>query len=373
LKQFFRGKKTFLMERFCRMMRKKHYLLMEGENPLGGKWNYDVENCQKYDGKVAIPAPMLFKNDVSKIFQEIVQTGIEYFGEVDPAQLIWPINRRQSLELLNSFVSNLLPCFGTYQDAMIGQSWSLFHSRLSFALNSKMLNPREVVKKAIEQWKNRQNEIGLSQIEGFIRQIIGWREYMRGIYWSKMPDFEKLNFLGHKKNLPEYYWTGNTRMNCLKNVIRQSLKYAYAHHIQRLMVTGNFALLSEIDPDQLDQWYLGIYIDTIQWVEITNTRGMSQFADGGIVGSKPYISSANYINKMSDYCHNCFYDHRLRFGKKACPFNSFFWDFYQRHRLKLEKNPRVAVIYRNLDQMKAEELEKILQQAQFYKKELNNL
>ena len=195
-------------------------------------------------------------------------------------------------------------------------------------------------------WKENQSEISISQVEGFIRQIIGWREYMRGIYWAKMPDFAEMNFFGHERKLPEWFWTGKTKMACLSHSINQSLDLAYAHHIQRLMVTGNFMLLAGIHPDEVDQWYLGIYIDAIEWVEITNTRGMSQFADGGIVGTKPYVSSANYIKKQGNYCSHCAYDPGKKTGDGACPFNSLYWHFYDRNRDKLEKNPRIGMAYR---------------------------
>jgi len=241
--------------------------------------------------------------------------------------------------------------FGQYQDAMTTWDPFLFHSRLSFSLNTKMISPLEVVRKVETYWESHQDEVSISQVEGFVRQIIGWREYMRGIYWAKMPEFAELNFFGHERPLPSWYWTGNTKMNCLSKSISQSLEHAYAHHIQRLMVTGNFALLAGIDPAALDEWYLGIYIDAIEWVEITNTRGMSQFADGGIVGTKPYVSSANYIQKMSNYCGQCAYDAKKKTGHGACPFNSLYWNFYEVNRSKLQKNPRIGMAYRTLDKM----------------------
>lgn len=211
----------------------------------------------------------------------------------------------------------------------------------------------------------------MAQVEGFIRQILGWREFMRGVYWAKMPDYAKMNFFGHKRPLPSFFWDGNTQMNCLKHAIGQSLEHAYAHHIQRLMVTGNFALLAGIDPDEVDQWYLGIYVDAIEWVEITNTRGMSQFADGGIVGTKPYVSSANYIDKMSDYCGSCHYSKTKKTGEKACPFNSLYWAFYERNREKLENNPRIGFVYNTLSKMKQKD--EILKQAERYLENLEEL
>jgi hypothetical protein len=253
-------------------MRKKHSILMEEEQPVGGQWNFDKENRKPISKKIEIPTPEIFFNNVNDVYEDILKCGCNYFGEIEPEKFSWPINRNQSLELLNYFMHKMLANFGTYQDAMDTNHWNLFHSRLSFALNSKMLSPKEVVDAAIEEYLKNTDKISISQIEGFVRQIIGWREYMRGIYWWKMPEFSFLNFLNHKNKLPEWFWSGNTKMNCLSHSIKQSLKHAYAHHIQRLMVTGNFLLLAMVNPDEIDEWYLGIYIDAIEWVEITNTR-----------------------------------------------------------------------------------------------------
>lgn len=373
LRDFFRSKKSFIMENFYRMMRRKYDILLADDQPEGGRWNFDDQNRQKYSGEPALPEALCFKNDARKILQEIQNSNISYFGEVDPDALGWPVNRTQAKQLLDHFTEHLLPFFGTFQDAMTVASGTLFHSRLSFALNSKMLHPMEVIYRIIGEWKSRKKEISLSQTEGFIRQILGWREYMRGVYWAKMPEYKNLNFFNHRYKLPDFYWTGHTKMNCMKHAIGQSLESAYAHHIQRLMITGNFALLAGINPDEVDNWYLGIYIDAIEWVEITNTRGMSQFADGGIVGTKPYVSSANYINKMSDYCRHCYYLYSKKHGDKSCPFNSLYWDFYQRNRKLLEKNPRVAMINRTLDRMDHDMRDKILAQAQYYHENLEDL
>ncbi len=373
LADFFENKKTYRMENFYRMMRRKYNILIKDDEPEGGQWNFDRENRQPYDEAVPAPDPLLFKNDVQEIFKEIEQAGIAFFGKVDTSSFPWPVNRRQSLQLLNHFINTLLPRFGTYQDAMTVKSGTLFHSRLSFALNSKMLHPMEVIDRVIQEWKSRSDEISLSQVEGYVRQILGWREYMRGIYWARMPKYEKLNFFDHGVKLPDFYWSGRTRMNCMKHTIGQSLRTAYAHHIQRLMITGNFALLAGIDPGQVDAWYLGIYIDAVQWVEITNTRGMSQYADGGIVGTKPYVSSANYIRKMSDYCDDCFYNSDRKYGEKSCPFNSLYWDFYNRHREKLQGNPRTGMMFRTLDRMDPETRKNILEQAKQYRENIENL
>ena len=374
LGNFFKGKKTFLMESFYRYMRKKHGVLMQSaEEPLTGQWNYDGDNRKKLPANHKATAPLVFDNDVSQIVSEIKKTDIKTIGNIDFENFLWPVSRKQALALLDFFVAECLPLFGTYQDAMTPHEWSLYHSRLSFALNTKMLSPSEVIKKAVEEWRKRQSEISFNQLEGFVRQIIGWREYMRGIYWLKMPEFETCNFLDHQSKLPDWYWTGKTKMNCLKHAISQSLNMAYAHHIQRLMITGNFALLAGVHPDAVDQWYLGIYIDALQWVEITNTRGMSQFADGGLIGTKPYVSSAAYIDKMSLYCSSCFYNKSKKTGDKACPFNSLYWNFYDRHQDKLAKNPRIGMMYNIWNKMQPEVRTGLLNQAAYYLENVEQL
>jgi deoxyribodipyrimidine photolyase-related protein len=373
LKDFFSGKKRYLMESFYRSMRKRHDILMDKDKPVGGQWNYDQKNRQAYDRRVPIPKALFFENDVTGICQTIQKMKVLTFGEIEPAKLIWPTTRAQSLELLKAFVKSGLAAFGTYQDAMTVENWYLFHSRLSFALNTKMLRPLEVIQIAVKAWEQKKAQIEIQQIEGFVRQILGWREYMRGIYWALMPDMESMNYFDHQAALPDFYWTGETRMNCLRAAIGQSLKHAYAHHIQRLMITGNFALLAGVDPAQVDAWYLGVYIDAIQWVELPNTRAMSQFADGGQVATKPYISSAKYIRSMSDYCEACDYDWKKRHGDMACPFNSLYWDFFTRHRRRLGKNARVAMMYRTWDRMDKQEKKHTLAQAKTYLKDLNRL
>jgi deoxyribodipyrimidine photolyase-related protein len=277
------------------------------------------------------------------------------------------------MELLEEFVDKALPLFGTLQDAMTENHWYLYHSRLSFALNVKLIHPLEVIRRVEQAYVEDPERYSLNQIEGFIRQILGWREYMRGIYWAKMPEFASLNYFGNKAALPSWFWTGNTTMNCLRHAIKQSLEHAYAHHIQRLMVTGNFALLLGVHPDHVDLWYLGIYIDAFEWVEITNTRGMSQFADGGIVGSKPYVSSAAYVQKMSNYCEGCSYNYQDKFGEKACPFNTLYWDFYVRNRPLLERNPRIGMMYKVWDKMDEAQQQKIREKAAFIKQHIETL
>jgi len=370
---FFSGKKTFRMESFYRHMRKRYNVLLESGKPVGGKWNFDPENRGKYDGRIPLPRPRTFRNDVRGIVSMVDRMQVASFGDIDPGRLIWPVDRSQALAVLDAFIREGLPHFGTYQDAMTESGWALFHSRLSFALNTKMLSPMEVIRRAVAAYQNRPDAVTIAQVEGFVRQILGWREYMRGMYWHLMPEFAAMNIFNHSEPLPGWYWTGKTRMNCLCHAISQSLHYAYAHHIQRLMVTGNFALLAGIAPEDVDAWYLGIYIDAVEWVEKPNTRGMSQFADGGIIATKPYVSSARYIHAMSDYCRSCSYRHALKYGEGACPFNSLYWAFLTRHRDLLAKNPRISVMYRTWDRMAPAEQTRIIEQAGAYLGNLNSL
>jgi deoxyribodipyrimidine photolyase-related protein len=374
LGNFFKGKKTFLLESFYRYMRKKHHVLMINDTePLHGQWNFDHDNREKLPKDHKPVAPLLFSNKVSEIVEEIKNVNVKTIGTIDANNFIWPVTRKQSLALLDFFNEHCLSLFGTFQDAMVPGEWSLYHSRLSFAMNIKLISPKEVIDSAIAAYEKNSAKIAFNQLEGFVRQIIGWREYMRGIYWLKMPEYAKLNYFEHNEKLPDWYWTGKTKMNCLKNAIQQSLQYAYAHHIQRLMITGNFALLAGVHPDEVDAWYLGIYIDAFEWVEITNTRGMSQFADGGIVGSKPYVSASAYIHKMSSYCSGCYYNKALKTGDKACPFNSLYWNFYDRHESKLAKNPRIGMMYNVWKRMSPQDKADILTQAEKYLKQINEL
>jgi deoxyribodipyrimidine photolyase-related protein len=373
LKTFFKGKKTYLMESFYRKMRKKYNILMDGENPVNGKWNFDKQNRKSLPEDHEVVEAKTYAKDVSDIVNLLEAEDVKTFGRIDPENFIWPVSRREGLSMLRYFIDECLQNFGDYQDAMRQDEWSVYHSRLSFLMNAKILSPLEVIVRVEEAWRKNKKKYSISAVEGFIRQILGWREYMRGVYWAKMPDFAEMNYFNHRRKLPKWYWTGETKMNCMSQAINQSLDYAYAHHIQRLMITGNFALLAEVYPDEVDEWYLGIYIDAIEWVEITNTRGMSQFADGGIVGTKPYVSSANYIDKMSNYCKHCHYSKTKKTGDKACPFNSLYWNFYDRNRDKLENNPRIGFVYQTLDKMKADKKEDLLKQADYYLKNKDEL
>lgn len=342
----FAGKKQWLMERFYRAMRVKHGVLMDGGAPAGGQWNYDADNRKAWAGTPPEPPDFRPTHDHSTLWQTLAAAGVQSFGAPQAGAFRWPLNRAEALAQLDAFLSHGMPHFGDYQDAMSTRAWRLFHSHLSFALNTKMLDPREVVDAAERAW--RAGGVSLAAAEGFIRQILGWREYVRGVYWARMPDYAAHNHFGHTLPLPPWFWSGETKMRCLAHAIGQSLEHAHAHHIQRLMVIGNFSLLAGINPQALHRWYLGVYIDAFEWVELPNTLGMSQFADGGLLATKPYVSSAAYVDRMSDYCRGCVYDRKQRTGDTACPFNALYWDFFDRHAVSLGRNPRLGMVYRQL-------------------------
>ena len=359
----FAGKKQWLMESFYRQQRKKHRVLMTQDGqPEGGQWNFDADNRKPWPGTPAVPTDNRPCHDHHALWQTIEAAGVQTLGQPQAEAFRWPLNRAEALQQLDHFIAHALPHFGDFQDAISQRSWHLFHSLLSFALNTKMLHPREVVQRTEAAW--RAGQAPLHAAEGFIRQILGWREYVRGVYWARMPGYTAANHLGHTRPLPDWFWTGNTRMACLASAIGQSLEHAYAHHIQRLMVVGNFALLAGLDPVELHHWYLGIYIDAFEWVEAPNTLGMSQWADGGQLATKPYVSSAAYLQRMGDHCKGCAYDPKARTGEQACPFNALYWDFFDRHRQHFERNPRLGVVYHQLGKMDPQSLDALKQQAQ---------
>ncbi|WP_231759462.1 cryptochrome/photolyase family protein [Microbulbifer elongatus] len=365
LSRFFDSKKSLLMESFYRHMRKQHQILLNTDgSPVGGQWNYDQNNRNKWKGEPKIPPQRGFRKQVAETLKRIERAGVNTFGAISPEQFNWPTTRTDALAMLRHFCEVLLPHFGDYQDAMDPDEVYLFHSRLSFAMNCKLLHPMEVIEKSVETWQKKQESIDISQIEGFVRQILGWREYMRGVYWKEMPGYRRNNRLRNQRDLPGFYWTGETDMNCLHHAIKNSLEHAYAHHIQRLMITGNFALLAQVHPDQVDGWYLGIYIDAIEWVEMPNTRGMSQFADGGLVATKPDISSGSYIHKMSNYCDACRYKVQERTSDDACPFNSLYWHFLMEKREAFQNNPRMSMMLHQLDKMPEEDKRAMRTRAQ---------
>lgn len=373
LEQWFGQQTQVVMESFYRRMRKTTGYLMNDGKPVGGKWNYDKDNRNKLPKREMPPAPLCFSHDVTHLVAMLERQQVKTIGTLDANSFLWPINRAESRQLLDYFLQYMLPNFGRFQDAMHTDFWSLYHARISFALNTKMLSPQEVVERAIAYWQKHQDTIDLAQIEGFVRQIIGWREFIRAIYWQHMPSYAERNFFKHDAVLPEFFWTGTTNMACLSHAIQQSLDYAYAHHIQRLMITGNFALLLGVAPAAVDAWYLGIYIDAIEWVELPNTRGMSQFADGGILATKPYISSGSYINKMSNYCESCHYQVSEKVGQQACPFNSLYWNFIDQHFEQLTANPRMGLMLKQWQQRTESDKQQLREQAQFYIDNVNTL
>lgn len=360
------------MEFFYRELRKQYKILIDEKlQPLGGQWNYDQENRKRWNYKPPAPEWLKISTDLSELWREIQDCNISTLGNPQAEHFSWPISRSQAKKWLAHFVTQALPNFGEFQDVMSTASSKLFHAGISFALNIKLLHPLEVVNAAISEFNA--GRVSISTAEGFVRQILGWREFVRGVYWARMPHYAELNQLQHERPLPAWYWNGNTKMNCLHHAITQSLDTAYAHHIQRLMITGNFALLAGCSPNEVDAWYLGIYIDAFEWVEMPNTRGMSQYADSGIIGSKPYAGSASYINKMSDYCKSCHYQQKRRHGENACPFNSLYWHFHARHSHLLAKNPRIGMTYRLWEKMTFLERDQTLAQAEIYLATLDEL
>ncbi len=343
-----RGRKQLRMEYFYREMRRRYGWLMEDGQPTGGEWNYDSDNRGSFSksGPGLLPAPVQCEPDdlTQQVLDVVERRFASHPGKLN--QFGWPVTRSQALGVLADFITNRLPHFGTYQDAMwTGEPW-LYHARISSSLNLKLLNPREVCEAAEAAYQR--GEAPLAAVEGFIRQILGWREYVRGIYWLHMPEYVEKNALGASAALPNFYWTGDTEMECLRQAIGQTLEHGYAHHIQRLMVTGLFTLLLGVDPKRVHEWYLAVYVDAVEWVELPNTLGMSQFGDGGIMASKPYAATGKYIQRMSNYCSHCQYDPAESVGEKACPFTTLYWDFLMRHEDQLGKVGRMDLQLRNL-------------------------
>ena len=355
------GRKQLRMEYFYREMRRATGLLMDGDKPLGDKWNFDHDNRKPAPGDVTADGPLRFEPDetVRAVLDLVAREFPNNFGQLEP---FWfATDRAQARRALDHFITDALPLFGDYQDAMLREEAFLYHSVLSTYLNAGLLSPLEICHAAEATYRD--GAAPLNAVEGFIRQIIGWREFVRGIYFHKGPDYTKNNFLEHKRPLPSAYWGGKTNMACVSAAVQQTEDEAYAHHIQRLMVTGNFALLAGIDPHAVHEWYLAVYSDAYEWVEAPNVIGMSQFADGGVVGSKPYVSSGVYINRMSDYCKKCTYSVQDKTGEKACPYNLLYWDFLIRHRDRFAGNPRMAQMYRTWDKMDVSRRETVLKDA----------
>ena len=355
------GRKQLRMEYFYRDMRRKTGLLMDGDQPAGGQWNFDSENRKPAGADLFMPHPLGHAPDAitREVLALVAARFDNHFGDLMP--FWYAVTRADAEAAFAAFVTKALPRFGDYQDAMLAGEPFLYHAVIGQYLNCGLLDPLQVCRQVEAAW--RAGTVPLNAAEGFIRQIIGWREYVRGIYWLKMPGYEDSNFFGHTRALPAFYWTAETDMACVKAAVTQTKEQAYAHHIQRLMVTGNFAMLAGVDPHALHEWYLSVYADAYEWVELPNTVGMSQFADGGLLASKPYAASGAYINRMSNYCGSCRYAVKQRTGPDACPFNALYWDFIARHRGKIGHNPRMAQMVRTYDKFAEDEQQRIAQSA----------
>ena len=347
-----RGRDPLRMEFFYRDMRRRFGVLTGSDGrPEGGRWNFDADNRKPLDGGLFLPRPFGIAPDaVTRQVIELVERRFaDHPGEARPFD--WAVTRRDAGAALECFIRERLAMFGPYQDAMLAGQPFLYHAQIGLYLNCGLLDPRDCVQAAEAAYQA--GLVPLNSAEGFIRQILGWREFVRGVYWTKMPGYADENALGATRRLPDFYWGAPTRMNCLAQAVADTLRYAYAHHIQRLMVLGNFALLAGIAPREVQDWFLAVYADAFEWVELPNVSGMALFADGGALASKPYAASGAYINRMSDYCRGCGYDPARRTGETACPFNFLYWDFVRRHRGLFGDNPRMAMVYRTYDRLDA--------------------
>ncbi|WP_068076927.1 cryptochrome/photolyase family protein [Novosphingobium lentum] len=359
--QWAQDRKGLRMEHFYRLMRRKTGLLMVGDQPAGGQWNFDMDNRKPAKSNVAMPRPLPFPPDpiTREVLDMVAGRFDDHFGDLEP---FWfATTRAEAEQAFAHFLKTSLRDFGAYQDAMLRDHKFLHHAFVAVYLNAGLLDPLEMCRAVETEW--RAGRVPLNSAEGFIRQIIGWREFVRGVYWWRMPGYAASNALEAHRPLPEFYWSGDTPMACLRACIAQTREEAYAHHIQRLMVTGNFALLAGIDPHELHEWYLAVYADAYEWVELPNTIGMSQFADGGLLASKPYAASGAYIHRMSDYCGDCAYDVKAKAGPRACPFNLLYWRFIARHKQRLSRNPRMAQMVRTWERFSPEKQAQLVNDA----------
>ncbi len=369
---FSQGRRTLRMEVFYRQMRRRHGVLMNGDEPAGDRWNFDAENQRPFPPSGPAFLPDRVRVPPDDITREVLAT-VERAFPGHPGSLQdfdWPVTREQALQALERFIAERLPEFGHWQDAMWpGEPW-LWHAQLASAMNLKLIGPREVVARAEQAW--RAGAAPLASVEGFIRQVLGWREYVRGVYWTHMPALATANALEADQPLPAFYWSGETELACLADALRQTLRLGYAHHIQRLMVTGLFSLLLGVRPQLVHEWYLAVYVDAVEWVELPNTLGMSQFADGGRMTSKPYVASGAYIERMSGgrYCARCPYQPGVKVGARACPYTTLYWDFLLRHRTRFARHPRLGAQVRHLDRLSAPETQAIQAQAQALRERL---
>ena len=368
-----RGYKQIRMEFFYRMMRKRYDIMMEGDKPLQGRWNFDTENRGAFPktGPGVVPGRLTITPDAITLgtIADVNAHFADHPGTLDDFQ--WPVTRKDALLTLQLFMRERLARFGEFQDAMWAGEPFLYHAHISAAMNVKLLNPREVIAAAIAAFN--EGRAPIEAVEGFVRQVLGWREFIRGLYWLDMPAMRDANHFGHQRPLPAWYWTGATQMHCMQQTITQTLTYGYAHHIQRLMVTGIFGLLAETAPQQLEDWYLAVYVDAVEWVELPNVAGMALFANNGRFTSKPYIASGQYIKRMSNYCSGCRYKPDLKTGSAACPFTTLYWNFLDKHEKMLTGNPRTALMVRNVARLSAEERAAIREQAESTLGNLDNL
>lgn len=368
------GRKTLRMEHFYRFMRRRHDLLMEGDEPAGGRWNFDQDNRQPLPPPLArprLPQPMHFTPDATteEVIALVAQRFPDAFGELEP---FWfAVSSADAKRAFAHFLRRALPGFGDHQDAMAEGEPFLYHAMISLYLNVGLLDPLQCCRDAEAAWRD--GLAPINAVEGFVRQILGWREFVRGVYWRHMPDYAERNALGAALPLPDFYWSGNTGMRCVAETVDGIRRHAYAHHIQRLMITGNFALLAGLDPKAVCDWYLGVFADAYEWVELPNTLGMALHGDGGLLASKPYAASGRYIKRMSDYCRGCRYDPEDATGQRACPFNYLYWDFVARHEQRFARHPRMAVIYRNLARQRPERVERMRQLAAAARRNLDAL
>ena len=368
-----RGYKQFRLEYFYRMMRKRYNVMMEGDQPLQGRWNFDSENRGAFPKSGPANIPERFSIAPDAVTREAMADVNSHFadhpGNVD--EFAWPVTRKDALRALKSFVDERLKHFGEFQDAMWTDEPFLYHAHISAALNVKLLNPREVINAALTALN--EGRAPIEAVEGFVRQVLGWREFIHGLYWLDMPQMREANYFRHERKLPAWYWTAETQMNCMRQTISQTLRHGYAHHIQRLMVTGIFGLLAETMPQELEDWYLAVYVDAVDWVELPNVAGMALFANNGRFTSKPYIASGQYIKRMSNYCSGCRYKPEVKTGSNACPFTTLYWNFLDKHEKMLTGNPRTALMVKNIARLSAEEREAIREQAIVTLGNLNSL
>lgn len=362
-KAFAEGRKSLLLETFYRKMRRDHAILMNEKNPVEGKWNFDKENRKAFGkkGPPTIKSPRSFRSDstTQEVIEMVARVLPDSPGRMDTFD--YPVTHEQALAALRDFIDHRLGEFGTYEDAMVTNHPYLYHSRLSCVLNMHLLEPRKAIDSAVNAYQEKSAPI--NSVEGFVRQILGWREFVRGIYWLKMPEYAEMNALAADLPMPAFMWTAETEMNCLRQCIGQLIDHAYAHHIQRLMVMGLFSLLLGVRPYDVHRWHLSMYVDAVDWVSLPNVLGMSQFGDGGIIGTKPYAASGSYIDRMSDYCAACRYNPKASVQEDACPFTTLYWDFLSRNRHRLKNNPRMGLQFRNLDRRSDSDRKKIRQQA----------